>query len=739
MVSTLNQHSFTNQPPNPWIGRSIGDASRYRLEQRLGSGGMGEVFIATDTRLGKPVALKLLKESLAIADDTDLRDRFERECSICAALKSSHIIQVTDYGVTSEGYPFYVMEYLQGQTLGEVLEIQPRLPIDRTCNIMTQVCAGLQLAHEGVILWSAETGSSERIKVIHRDLKPANLMLIPSALGELVKIIDFGIAKIRSLKNEAANTTTMFLGTCHYASPEQFNVLGNVDERADIYSLGMMLYEMLTGVDPFGFNFRQHRVSNEAWLTAHVRTVPRSLRSQPDCDHIPADLEAIVLRCLEKKATDRFSSVAEFNEALQAFSTGAPVNPLPRAFAPDFGTADATYRWQPEEQEQAAEISAPQPAASLRPSYNWLTWGSSIAMTIAIAVSLPHLFQSSSSPTDPIVSQTVQPQTAQPQTLQQSQFSLNTHQISLVKTLSENRDPSKPIWAAVLSPDDRTLISGGEDQDPFDDRFVPVKIWNLSTAEVPNTLNNGHTAPIRCLSLSQDGRILASGSADNTIKIWDMATGQLLRTLQGHKAPVWSVALSRDGKTLVSGSQDQTIKIWDVESGQARHTLTEHTDIVYSVALSPDEQTIVSGSQDFTVKIWNATTGELIRTLSQPEGHRNTVRAVAISPDGTQIASASWEKNVKLWDLRTGKLLRTLEGHTDKVVTVAFINNQTLVSGSLDRTLRIWDTQSEQVQAIKDAHADWVLSVAVRADQTLVSTGSDKTIKIWKWTKASSQ
>ena len=696
---------------------------------------MGEVFIATDTRLGKPVALKLLKESLAIVEDTDLRDRFERECSICAALKSSHIIQVTDYGVTSEGYPFYVMEYLQGQTLGEALEMQPRLPIDRACNIMAQVCAGLQLAHEGVVLWSAETGSSERIKVIHRDLKPANLMLIPSALGELVKIIDFGIAKIRSLKNEAANTTTMFLGTCHYASPEQFNVLGTVDERADIYSLGMMLYEMLTGVDPFGFNFRHHRVSNDAWLTAHVRKAPQSLRSQPDCDHIPADLEAIVLRCVEKRAADRFSSVAELSEALQAFSTGAPVNLLPRSFAPDLGTADATYRWEPEEQEQSAEaISSPQssPAAS-RPFPNWLLWGSSAAIALAIAVSLPYLSQSSSS-TDPIVSQTVQPQT-----VPQNQFSLNTHRISLVKTLSENRAQSKPIWAAALSPDDRTLISGGEDPDPFDDRFFPVKIWNLSTAEVPNTLNNGHTAPIHCLSLSQDGRILASGSADNTIKIWDMTSGQLLRTLQGHKAPVWSVALSQNGKTLVSGSQDQTIKIWDVESGQVRHTLTEHTDTVYSVALSPDEQTIVSGSQDFTVKIWKAATGELIRTLSQPEGHRDTVRAVAISPDGNQIASASWEKNVKLWDLRTGKFMRTLEGHTDKVVTVAFINNQTLVSGSLDRSLRIWDTQSEQVQEIKAAHAGWVLAVAVRADQTLVSTGSDKTIKIWKWAKAKGQ
>jgi eukaryotic-like serine/threonine-protein kinase len=677
---------------------------------------MGEVFMATDTRLGKPVALKLLRESLAIANDYDLRERFERECSICAALKSSHIIQVTDYGVTSEGYPFYVMEYLQGQTLGDALEMQPRLPVERTCNIITQVCAGLQLAHEGVTLWTPE-GASERIKVIHRDLKPANLMLIPSALGELVKIIDFGIAKIRSLKNEA-HTSTLFLGTCHYAPPEQFNVLGDVDERADLYSLGMILYEMLTGVDPFGFNFRYHRVSNDAWLAAHVRSVPLSLRSQPNCAQIPADLEEIVLRCLEKRPADRFRSVTELSAALQSVSTGTPISLPARPFVPPPNPDATTQIWG-----SAKPVSLP---PTQRPGpQKWLWGGGILLLALAIGATVPQLFRSSNGPA-PVVSQTVK-----------ADQSLSSHQVKLVKTFAENPATAKPIWAALLSPDDRTLISAGEDRDPFDPQFFPIKVWNLNTAEVPNTLNEGHRAAIYSLSLSQDGQIGASGSADRTIKIWDIATGKLVRTLQGHTAPVWSVALSRDGKTLVSGSQDQTIKIWDVETGQVRQTLTEHSDIVYSVALSPDQQTIVSGSQDRTIKIWNAATGGLIRTLSQPEGHRDTVRAVAISPNGKQLASGSWEKDVKLWDLQTGKLLRTWNQHTDKVAAVAFLNDQTLVSSSLDRSLSIMDTQTEQIQEIKDAHSSWILSVAVHPDQSLVTTSADKTIKLWEWeTKA---
>lgn len=696
----MDQHS-TNQPVNSWIGRSIGDTRRYRLDQQLGSGGMGEVFIATDTRLGKPVALKLLKESLAIAKDTDLRERFERECAICAALKSSHIVQVTDYGVTLEGYPFYVMEYLQGQTLGELLTTQPRLPVERTCNIITQVCSGLELAHQGVVLWNT-AAENERIKVVHRDLKPANLMLIPSALGELVKIIDFGIAKIRSLKADADQTATLFLGTCHYASPEQFNFLDAVDERADIYSLGVILYEMLTGSDPFGLNFRGQRVSNESWLSAHLRQAPRSLKAQPNCELISADLEAIVMCCLEKNPARRFSSVTELSAALQSITATAP----PQAVPPE-----ARWHRQPEPTTQASPVLA---------SRRRLTGWGSLAMLALAAIGIPLVVQSSKILLN------------LPKTVQQPAVSPTSHSLSLAKTLSENLNQPQPIWAAILSPDNHTLISSGEDRDPFEAQVFPIKVWNLSHPEAPSTLNQGHRGPIHSLSLSQDGRILASGSADHTIKIWDLAAGKLLRTLEGHTASVWSVALSQDGKTLVSGSQDRTIKIWDVETGKLRHHLSEHTDVVYSVALSPDQKTIVSGSKDFTVKIWKADTGELIRSLTQPEGHRNVVRAVAISPNGTEIASASWEKNVKLWNLQTGKLSRTLLGHTDKVVAVAFINDQTLVSSSDDQTLRIWDTQTEQLQEIKAAHTDAILSVSVSADQTLTSTG-DHTIKLWKW------
>ncbi|NJN85348.1 MAG: serine/threonine protein kinase [Leptolyngbyaceae cyanobacterium SL_7_1] len=296
---------------------------------------MGDVFLATDTRLGKAVALKLLKESLAIGVDAELRARFERECAICAALKSVHIVQVSDYGV-AEGYPFYVMEYLQGQTLGQRLARETKLSVEQSCHIITQVCAGLHVAHGGVTMWNRETNRSDRIKVVHRDLKPDNIFLTPTALGEFVKIIDFGIAKIHSLQAEHTSASGLFLGTYHYASPEQSDG-GRVDERSDIYSLGVILYEMLTGIDPFGLDFRNNRITNNAWLAAHALKPARPLRSHPSGTTISPQLEAIVLRCLKKSPADRFASVNDLRLALQT----AIAQP-PHAPATTDATAEAT-------------------------------------------------------------------------------------------------------------------------------------------------------------------------------------------------------------------------------------------------------------------------------------------------------------------------------------------------------------------------------------------------------------
>ncbi|PSB57917.1 serine/threonine protein kinase [Chamaesiphon polymorphus] len=297
---------------NPWLGRSLGDNQRYRLDRRLGGGGMGDVFLATDTRIGQQVALKLLKDNLV--ESPEMIQRFEHEIAICAALHNDHIVKIMDSGVTPEGYPFYVMEYLRGITLGELLRAEPRLPLDRTANIISQVCNGLLQAHQGVNL----PGGEHIEAVIHRDLKPDNIFLQPTDLGEWIKIVDFGIAKIRYKDRQNQTLTHTFLGTLRYASPEQMMGNRELDARSDIYSLGVILYEMLSGADPFGFNIQPRPMSEASWIIAHTSEQPIPLRSQPGCDRLPASLEAVTRRCLEKNPDLRFASVAEFNLALQA-------------------------------------------------------------------------------------------------------------------------------------------------------------------------------------------------------------------------------------------------------------------------------------------------------------------------------------------------------------------------------------------------------------------------------------
>jgi WD40 repeat protein len=674
---------------------------RYRLQKCIGSGGMGEVFLAIDLRLGKPVALKRLKESV-IAKDFDLKKRFERECGICAALKSQHIVQVSDYGVTPEKYPFYVMEYLQGQTLGELLSTQIRLPVSQACQIIGQVCAGLELAHAGVTLWDTDTKVGERIKVIHRDLKPANIFLVSTALGELVKIIDFGIAKIHFLSTEATNATSVFLGTSHYAAPEQFEMSSAIDERTDIYSLGMILYEMLVGVDPFGFDFHNHKISGIAWGSAHISQLPQPLRSQPNGMHLSADLEAVVMKCLEKAPDNRFPSVAAFNQALQAANSKS-----------------STFSYQPSTSNSApvveitktliTETNVDSPAShtaidsSLTQSSSSVLWtrllvGLGIATAISIGV-----YSLSQDINIPFISASKQ---------------ATSSSISLTDTLLDHTDT---VWSVALSADGQTLASGSEDQ--------TIKLWNLKTGQINRTLS-GHTASVRSIGLSPDGQTLASGSSDRTIKLWNVQTGQLRQTLEGHSDTVWSVAFDRTGQLLISGSGDNTIKLWNVQTGQLRQTLEGHSGPVYSVALSPDGQTLASGSGDRTMKLWNAQTGALLYTL---EEHGDAVRAVAFSPDGQQIASASWDNTVRIWNVQTGELVHTLQGHRDRVVAVTFLADGQIASASLDRTLKIWDAQTGQLRQTLEGHSDWVVAVAASASDSLLVSGSkDKTIRLWQ-------
>ena len=285
-----------------------------------------------------------------------------------------------------------------------------------------------------------------------------------------------------------------------------------------------------------------------------------------------------------------------------------------------------------------------------------------------------------------------------------------------------------PVQAATISADGKTLVSGSWDN--------TIKIWDLATNAIANTLN-GHSLRIRQVAISPDGQTLASASDDKTLMLWDLATGSLKATLRGHSGHVYAVAISADGKIAVSGSEDKTIKVWDLATGEVLATLRGHKGQVRAIAISPDNQTLVSGSSDRSIAIWNLQTGSKVGSL---EGHTDLVRALAISPDGKTLVSGSWDKTLKIWNLETGELLRTLAGHSDKVTSVTFSpGGRTIVSGSDDNSIKIWsldESQTEEEAIAKGTltdHSSDVFSVAISPDgKTLVSASWDKTIKIWR-------
>ncbi|KAI3571439.1 hypothetical protein IWW34DRAFT_291909 [Fusarium oxysporum f. sp. albedinis] len=278
------------------------------------------------------------------------------------------------------------------------------------------------------------------------------------------------------------------------------------------------------------------------------------------------------------------------------------------------------------------------------------------------------------------------------------------------------------INSAVFSNDGKLIASGSRDN--------TVKIWNVATGAEERTLE-GHANSVNSVVFSNDGKLIASGSSDNTVKIWKAATGEEERTLEGHANSVNSAVFSNDGKLIASGSSDNTVKIWKVATGEEEQTLEGHTHSVSSVVFSKDGKLIASGSWDNTVKIWKVATGEEQRTL---EGHTNSVNSVVFSNDGKLIASGSSDNTVKIWNMATGEEEQTLEGHANSVNSVVFSKDGKLIaSGSWDNTVKIWKVATGEEERTLEGHAAWVNSVVFSKDGKLIATGSvDRTIKIWK-------
>ena len=304
----------------------------------------------------------------------------------------------------------------------------------------------------------------------------------------------------------------------------------------------------------------------------------------------------------------------------------------------------------------------------------------------------------------------------------------------------------KTVYSVAFSPDGTKLASGSSDN--------TIKLWDVKTGNEKGTLT-GHGMKMRMdvlvgtvysVEFSPDGKMLASGSEDGTAKLWDVETGKVINNLswlekkilqekmivERYKASHYSVAFSSDGKMLASGLADYTIKLWDVKTGNVINTLTGHTDRVTSVAFNPYGKMLASGSWDNSIKLWDVKTGTITRTLT---GHKNTVDSVAFSPDGKMLASGSADSTIKLWDVKTGNKIHTLKCYTfmDWVTSVAFSPDGTILASAAKDTIKLWNVKTGKEIHTLIVYKDFVNSVAFSPDGIMLAAGTESgTIVLWR-------
>jgi WD40 repeat protein len=304
--------------------------------------------------------------------------------------------------------------------------------------------------------------------------------------------------------------------------------------------------------------------------------------------------------------------------------------------------------------------------------------------------------------------------------------------VSTEECLHAYQEHTQRVWLIAFSADGRSLMSVSEDQ--------TLKLWDTQSGHCLRTLD-GYSNWVLAIAFSSDGQMLASGSEDQCVRVWDVETGDCLRTLQGHTHLISSVTFAAVDESesaagedtcyvMASGSDDQTIRVWNYQNGEHLKTLRGHSSWVQSVSFSANRELLSSGSRDHTVRVWDWRTGECLHTL---QGHTHRVKSVTFSPQENLLASSSDDHTIKLWDAATGQCLQTLAGHTDSVLSVAFSPDGSLMaSGSADRTIRLWNVQTEQCLYTLQGHTHRIRSVGFSPDgQILASGGDDQTVRLW--------
>jgi WD40 repeat protein len=663
--------------------------------------------------------------------------RFEAERQALALMDHPNIAKVLDGGQTGSGRPYFVMDLVKGVPITDYCD-QARLTPRERLELFVHVCQAVQHAHQKGI--------------IHRDLKPSNVLVTLQDGSPLVKVIDFGIAK--ALGQELTDQTlftgfAQLLGTPLYMSPEQAALSNvDVDTRSDVYSLGVLLYELLTGTTPFdgerlrtaGFDELRRILREEEPAKPSTRlstlgqaavTVAANRHSDPRrlSQLCRGELDWIVMKALEKDRSRRYESASAFAADVQRYLRDEPVEACPPS---------AWYHLRKFARRHRAVV------------------GTTLAVTaavVALAVGSVLLWQAKEdlnrANADLTRSLQRERQNAYYERIALADREGSANNPGRVEELLEQclsdlrgwewyylkRLRSKPlpplrhdgaVLCAVFSPDGRRIASC--DQEGW------VKVWDADNGqELLRFL--AHKNHVRRVTVSPDGQVLATASWDGTAKLWHAQTGHLLRTLTGRPGVCSGVAFSPDGRCLASGHGHPTefgeVKVWDTTTGQALLTLSGHGRPVIHVAFSPDGQRLAASSADTTVSIWDVRTGRKQLTF---HGHTGAVSNVAFSPDGQYLASTAIRRpgtdmEVKVWDGKTGRELFSLRGRSYAAFSP---DGRRLALGSPEGTVKLWDPKTAQEAVALRGHFGAVRSVAFSPDgHRLVTASNDRTVHVW--------